>query len=261
MAFPVCPFNDFVCDPHAVGSERESEILLFFLFNAPGVCDELLAHLKVHKRLAPEEVHLQILSEAGVFHQEIQRALSGLETHQSRGAVELALRGETVFAAQIARMCHEQTERLDHGISLFHVILVILVDILCKELPGIPQLLDIRKDVCRVLFGQSFGAIFFLEQPPGLFLCLPLVEVLYGVVGRLVRNVDASAEDIQHDIVSVELILMYHLHFLFFTKHTTRAGVLPHPGRLSGSFTVHLSVSLVTKSSGSDHSASLFSQA
>ena len=45
------------------------------LIKAPAVSHQLLYHLPVHGRLAPEKIHLQIDSVSGICHQKIQRDL------------------------------------------------------------------------------------------------------------------------------------------------------------------------------------------
>ena len=91
VTFPVRPLNDFISQIYAVGRQRKAEILVFLLLDTPCIRDQLFAHLKVHKRLAAEEINLEILPETGVFHQKVERPFPGLKVHQALLPVKLAL--------------------------------------------------------------------------------------------------------------------------------------------------------------------------
>ena len=84
VALSIRPFYNFVSDADAVRRKRKAEVLVLLFFNAPGIRDELFAHLEVHERFPAEEVHFQVLPEARVLHQEIKGSFSRLEAHKAR---------------------------------------------------------------------------------------------------------------------------------------------------------------------------------
>ena len=90
-------------------------MLVFLFFDAAGIGDQLLDHVKVHQRLAAEKVHLQIMSGPGVFHQKVQRTLTHLKTHQRTITMVFSLTGKAVGAIEIAGVGNVQAKRLNHA--------------------------------------------------------------------------------------------------------------------------------------------------
>ena len=100
---------------------------------------QLFDHVKVHQRLAAEEVHFQVAAGAGVLDQEIHGPLAHLKAHQGTVALVAALRGKAVGAVQVAGVRHMQAERLDHGAAVLEVERHVLVDIGAPQLAGFLQ--------------------------------------------------------------------------------------------------------------------------
>ena len=113
-ALAVGEIDDVVVDEQAVGREREAEVFARLLFDAARVGDEVLDDLKIHQRLAAEEIHLQIAPSAGMGDEVIQREAADLEGHQRALALILPLTGEAIGAVEVAGVRDVQAERLDH---------------------------------------------------------------------------------------------------------------------------------------------------
>ena len=80
-----------VVDEHSVCSQRKAEIFARFLFNAARICDKALYHVKIHERLAAEEIDLKIAPRARVRDKKIKRLLADLIAHYGAVAVIFAL--------------------------------------------------------------------------------------------------------------------------------------------------------------------------
>ena len=52
--------DNIVVNEHSVGGQCEAEVLALLLLNAPCVFDKALDHVKIHQRLAAEEIDLEI---------------------------------------------------------------------------------------------------------------------------------------------------------------------------------------------------------
>lgn len=200
MALLIGPLDDLIGDADAVGGEGEPEIFVVLLFDAAGVGHQLLADLKIHQRLAAEEVHLQIMPGAGMFHQKIQRPFAGLKAHQAGLAVELSLRRKAVGAVQIAGVRHVQAQRLDHIGAVLEVKGVAGVGVRGKELSLRRQLVDILKHIRHILRG---GGIFFAQLRGNLLTRHSFFQQADGVIGQLVHRMDAAAVHVQHNVVAI----------------------------------------------------------
>ena len=143
--------------------------------------------------------------------QEIQRLFAGLETHQARFPVELALGRKTVAAVQVAGVGHVQAERLDHIGPVLEVKGVVGVDVLGKQLALGGQLVDVVQAVRDVGLGHVGAArVLGGQGGRGLVPGLALVNEGDGIVGHVVHGVDAAAEYVHHDVVTAQLVLMDH---------------------------------------------------
>ena len=112
MAFFICPFNHFVCHADTVGRQCKTKVFIFLLFNRARIGDQILADLKVHKRLSAEKVNFQISAHTGVFHQKVQCALSYIKGHQSMLSMKIPLGGKAVITVEITCMGDQKTKRL-----------------------------------------------------------------------------------------------------------------------------------------------------
>ena len=101
------------------------------------VFHQILHHLPVHKRLPAEEVHLQVHTVPGILHQEVQGLLSHLKAHQGAPAMVFSLPRKAVPAGQVAVVGDMEAQRLHHGLSLFEIIYIILIDIRSEKLSGL----------------------------------------------------------------------------------------------------------------------------
>ena len=98
VAFPVGPLDDLVVYADPVCGKGKPEVFVFLLFYAPCVAYQLLYHLKIKKRLASEEIHLEISPEPGILHKEIQSPLSCLKAHKPALSLKFSLSRKAVIA-------------------------------------------------------------------------------------------------------------------------------------------------------------------
>ena len=203
VAFFIAPVDDLVRDADAVGRHREAEVFVVLFLDAACIGDQLLADLKVHQRFAAEEIDLEVAAGAGVFDEEIQRALAGLKAHETGLAVELALRGEAVAAIQVAGVGNVQAERLDNVGAFFEVKGVVGVGVGRKQLARGGQLVDVVEHVADV-GGGHIGAVrvLFGEGCSSLLPAAALVDQGDGVIGDVIHRMHAAAVDIQHNVVT-----------------------------------------------------------
>ena len=106
-----------VVQKHTVCGKGEAEVLAGFFFYAAGVRHKLLADVPVQQRLASEEVHLQIVSGAGILHKKVQRPLAYLKAHESPFALKVALAGKTVRAVEVATVRNMQAQRFYYAFA------------------------------------------------------------------------------------------------------------------------------------------------
>ena len=209
VALLIGPLDDLVINVHAVGGQGEAEILVVLLLHRTGIGHQLLADLEIHKGLAAEEVHLQIPAGAGILDQEIQGALTGFKAHEAGIAVELSLRGEAVFTVQVAGMGHQKTKGLHHSIPVFECAGNVLVNVLCKKLSAVDELLNVGEGILNGLRGSlrvQLGQLLFCRLPVE-----SGVQQVDAVIGQLVRHMDTGAEYVNDDIVAIHLVLMNHV--------------------------------------------------
>ena len=103
-----------------------------------------------------------------------------------------------------------QAHGLYFGHALFEIEGHVAVDVLGEELAGLFQLGDVLETLAQVGLGHILAAGVFLQH-----FCHDLVgggSLVQAdhVIGHIVHHVDRAAEYIQHDVVSVEFILMDH---------------------------------------------------
>ena len=100
-------------------------------------------------------------------------------------------------------MGHQKTEGLDHRVPLLHVVVLVFVDILGEELSVCAQLLDVQEDIRDVLRCDSPVTVLLHQKCGSLLLRLSLVDKSDRVVGGFICDMNAAAEHVEHDIVSV----------------------------------------------------------
>ena len=202
--------EDLIGEQDAVRRDGETELLVVLLFLAAAVSDKLLDNIPVHKRLAPEEIHLQVDAAAGILDEEIECLAADLIAHERTAAHVFALVGKAVFAAEVAVMRHMQAERFHHGVALLEIDHGIAVRIVAEQGAVLLQGAHVADDLLH-LTARDFGAIGIALQHGGRDL-LRRVILPHGdhVVGEIVHHMDAAAVHIQHNIVTVAFILMNH---------------------------------------------------
>ncbi len=210
MHFAVGELDHLVVHQHAVGRQRKAEILAGFLLPPAGIGHKALHDVPVHQRLAAEEVHLEIGMRAAVLNQKIQRALAHVKRHQRPLAVILALTGKAVGAVQVAGVRHVQAQRLHVRLTALEVDGEVAVFVLGVQLSGILQGADVVHQPTKLLF-VHVGARAVLHQKLGNDLVLRARFIQRNrVIRHVVHHVHRAGEHVQHDIVSIQLILVNH---------------------------------------------------
>ena len=172
---------------------------------------QLFDHVKVHQGFAAKEVHFQIAAGAAVLDQEIHGALAHLEAHKGAVAVVAALGGKAVGAAQVAGVRHMQAQRLDHGAAVLEVERHVFVDIGAPQLAGFLQAGHVVDALAQVLFGDVRAAAVFVHHSRDDL--VGSVILIHGndVIGHVIHHMHRTAAGVQHDVITVQLILMYHV--------------------------------------------------
>ena len=210
VALLVAEVDDIVVDEHTVGGHGEAEVLVVDLLLLAAVGDELFDHVEVHQRLAAEEIDLEVAAGAGVLDEEVHSPLAHLEAHQGAVALIAALRGEAVGAVEVAGVGDVEAERLDHRLAVLEVESHVLVDVGSPKLAGGFQRGHILEALAQVGLGDV-GAVGILCQHGGHDLVGRVFFVHRNdVVSHVVHDMDRAAAAVQHDVISVQLILMYH---------------------------------------------------
>ena len=210
VALLVAEVDDIVVDEHTVGGHGEAEVLVVDLLLLAAVGDELFDHVEVHQRLTAEEIDLEVAAGAGVLDEEVHSPLAHLEAHQGAVALIAALRGEAVGAVEVAGVGDVEAERLDHRLAVLEVESHVLVDVGSPKLAGGFQRGHILEALAQVGLGDV-GAVGILCQHGGHDLVGRVFFVHRNdVVSHVVHDMDRAAAAVQHDVISVQLILMYH---------------------------------------------------
>ena len=210
VALLVAEVDDIVIDEHTVGGHGEAEVLVVDLLLLAAVGDELFDHVEVHQRLAAEEIDLEVAAGAGVLDEEVHSPLAHLEAHQGAVALIAALRGEAVGAVEVAGVGDVEAERLDHRLAVLEVERHVLVDVGSPKFAGGFQRGHVLEALAQVGLGDV-GAVGILCQHGGHDLVGRVFFVHRNdVVSHVVHDMDRAAAAVQHDVISVQLILMYH---------------------------------------------------
>ena len=225
VALLVAEIDHIVVDQHAVGGHGEAEVLIVDLLLFAAVGHQLLDHVKVHQRFAAEEVHFQVAAGAAVLNEEVHGALAHLKAHQRAVAVVAPLRGKAVRAAQVAGVGNVQAQGLDHGVAVLKVESHVLVDIRGPQLAGLFQAGHIVDALAQVFLGNVL-TVAVLCHHGGNDLVGGVLRV-HGndIVCHVVHHMHRTAAGVQHDVIAVQLILVYH-----FTLHSKLHKKMP-PGK------------------------------
>ena len=210
VALLVAEVDHILVDQHPVGGHGEAEVLVVDLLLLAAVGHQLLHHLKVHQRLTTEEIDFEVAAGAGVLDEEIHGALAHLKAHQRTVALIAALRGEAVGAVQVAGVGHMQAERLDHGVAVLEVEGHVGVGIGAPQLARLLQRGHILQALAQVGLGHV-GAVAVLFEH-GRYDRIGGALLVQGddVIRHIVHHMHRAAAGVQHDVIAVQLILMYH---------------------------------------------------
>ena len=189
------------------------------LLKAAPIGYQILYHLPVHKRFPAEEIHLQVDTASGIFHQEIQGLFPYLIAHKRSSSMILSLLCKAVFAGKIAVMGNMKAQRLYHGLSLFEIKNIIFINIRCIKLSHFLQLhhllISILNICCFIFSLKLFKACGFY-----LFLSLILQQFLCNgdqIINHIVHYMNGTAVHIQNDVIAVILVLMYHFLYPYLS--------------------------------------------
>ena len=199
-------------DEHPVGGEGEAEVFVVLFLDGAGVGHQILYHLKVHQRLAAEEVHFQVVACAGILDKEIQSPLAHLKGHDRPIAVIFPLTGEAIGAVEVAGVGHMKAKSLDHPCGfVFQFSRHIGEGVGGKEHALVLQFrnliiafLDLR--------GGNFGdmGVFFADFGKNRFFRF-LLKKGDDVIGHVVHRMHRAGADVENNVVAVELVLMDHM--------------------------------------------------
>ena len=100
-----------------------------------------------------------------------------------------------------------QAEGLDHGVAVLEIEREVLIGIGAPQLAGFLQACHIIDALAQVGLGDV-GAVGILCQHGG----HDLVGRVHGndIIRHLIHHMHRAAAGIQHDVIAVQLILMYH---------------------------------------------------
>jgi len=103
-----------------------------------------------------------------------------------------------------------QAEGFDHGVAVLEIEREVLIGIGAPQLAGFLQACHIIDALAQVGLGDV-GAVGILCQHGGHDLVGRVFFVHRNdVVSHVVHDMDRAAAAVQHDVISVQLILMYH---------------------------------------------------
>ena len=161
-------------------------MLIVKLLLLTSVSNELLDHIKVHKRLSTEEIDLQILSASRVRDQEIQSLLSCLVGHQCPASMIFAFFCKAILTCKVTIMCDVQTQRLHDCRSLLEIKDMTLIHILREQFFILLKLLNLID-----CFFNLRLRILILQLLNDLIRCM-LLKHRNDVISHIIHYVDGS---------------------------------------------------------------------
>ena len=218
MALFICKLNNVVVNKHTVCREGETEVFVVFLLNASCVGDNSLYNVKVHQRFSAEEIDLEVNPAARVLDKKVDSPLAHFKAHQSAFAVVFSLTCKAVFAVEVAGVSDMQTKRLNNRVAFFKVKGKVFILILGKEFAVLLKLLNVVNAITNFLLG-NLGIVPVLVEHCGDNLGFIRVFIhFYNIVSELVNKVNAAAVYVEHDVVAVKFVLMYHMNLPLYVK-------------------------------------------
>ena len=219
LHLPVAEVYNLIIYIHTIGGQSESEIFIVLFLYAAGISYNFLHHVPVEKRLPSEEINFKIVSFTGSCNEKIYGRLPRLCTHEGLFSAEVPLASKAVTACKIAGVGNMKAQRFYLRMSFLKVKGINLKNVLRKKFALSCQLINIPYYQVDVLAGNIFSVLILtghqLREPVSAF---PVTH-FYGVISKVVNNMYCSAENVQHYVISVKFILMYHSFLLnkFFT--------------------------------------------
>lgn len=216
--FVVEEFFDLFGQSETVRREREFEYLACFGFSLVNVFGDGTYRFHVHERFAAEEVEFAMFAMAAVGDDEVDCFFAHFNRHEPAVVTEVARSCKAVLTTEIAVMRYVETERFDER---FVFECERYVEVGREELLSVHQSVKIAEPIAKVSF-----VVFFFESRYG-FVIVVARKYVQEVIDELVRYVDGTAVDVEDDVVSVLLKLMYlqgvFLHFLSHAQGKTKA--------------------------------------
>ena len=198
-----------------VGGHGKAEVLVVDLLLLAAVGHQLFHHVEVHQRLAAEEIDFEVAAGAGVLDQEIHGPFADLKAHQGAVALIAALRSEAVGAVQVAGVSHMQTQRLDHSVAVLEIEGHVGVGVGAPQLARLFQRGHILQALTQVGLGHIGAVAVLFEHGGHDLVCGVLLVHCDDIIRHIIHHMHRAAAGIQHDVITVQLILMYH-----FTLHS-----------------------------------------
>ena len=109
--------NAVIVEQNAVCSHCETEVLVVLFLDRPCILNNFFHDIEIHKRLAAEEIKLEIMSVCRMFDKKIYRSLADLERHELSAVAEIALSGKAILTAEIAVVRYVEAHRLYRRLS------------------------------------------------------------------------------------------------------------------------------------------------
>ena len=205
--FLIRKLNNLIINQHTVCGQRKTEVFIMQLFLLSGIGHHLLNHIPVHQGLAAEEVHLKVSSCAGIFNQKINRTLADLKCHERTFPLIFALTGEAIGAVQVAGMRNMQAQRLNHRISRLEIIRQIFIIIGRKQLACPSECHHIVNTFLHIL---RCDIVIFFEHGINDIPLRILANHADDIIRQIIYAMDGATAGVQHDVVTIQFILMYH---------------------------------------------------
>ena len=259
MALRVAEIDHLIGDAHPVGRQREAEVFPVLSLDGPRVAHDLLHDVEIQERFAAEKVDFQIMPGAGIFDQEIDRALPDFRAHQRARPMETPLAGEAIGAGQVATVGNVETKRFDLRMTVFQHPRARTEDILAEKLAGFLQGQDVLIGLRDIRFRHrravdQAAPVFFHHGGHDLVAAL-LTKKTDDVVSNIIHQMYRTAINVDYDIVTIAFILMNHQFFFSHSWFATPQEVLqadwqlvwhsPQPPSFRLSFRSRVSIVLI----------------
>lgn len=216
--FVVEEFFDLFGQAEAIRCECEFKNFARFGFSLMNVFGDGAYCFHVHERFAAEEVEFAVFAVTAVGDDEVDCFFADLNRHESAVVAEVACSCEAVLTTEVAVMRYVEAERFDERFVFERER---YVEVGREEFLSVHEFMEVFETVSEV------GFVVFIFECRDCFVVVVTCEYVQEVVDEFVRYVDGSAVDVEDDVVSVLLKLMYlqgvFLHFLSRAQGKTKA--------------------------------------